>query len=158
MRAQDFPGWLAAIAGLSAEQRGEAVLALAKAGEGAAAPEDLAAPSPGKRRAKRTEDALGTTSVERVESRGWSPRQASLEDDKCRRRSALRPKKWTSCSHWPRRSTNASATNSCRRWRASSRRSGKATRSARAPCTGRVVQRRFFDPPQLPNASPPARA
>ena len=36
MRAQDFPGWLAAIAGLSAEQRGEAVLALAKAGEGAA--------------------------------------------------------------------------------------------------------------------------
>ena len=28
MRAQDFPGWLAAIAGLSAEQRGEAVLAL----------------------------------------------------------------------------------------------------------------------------------
>ena len=51
MRAQDFPGWLAAIAGLSAEQRGEAVLALAKAGESAAAPEDLAAPSPGKRRA-----------------------------------------------------------------------------------------------------------
>ena len=49
MRAQDFPGWLAAIAGLSAEQRGEAVLALAKAGEGAAAPEDFAAPSPGKR-------------------------------------------------------------------------------------------------------------
>ena len=43
MRAQDFPGWLAAIAGLSAEQRGEAVLALAKAGEGAAAPEDLGA-------------------------------------------------------------------------------------------------------------------
>ena len=40
MRAQDFPGWLAAIAGLSAEQRGEAVLALAKAGESAAAPED----------------------------------------------------------------------------------------------------------------------
>ena len=34
MRAQDFPGWLAAIAGLSAEQRGEAVLALAKAGRG----------------------------------------------------------------------------------------------------------------------------
>ena len=29
MRAQDFPGWLAAIAGLSAEQRGEAVLASA---------------------------------------------------------------------------------------------------------------------------------
>ena len=70
MRAQQFPGWLAAIAGLSAEQRGEAVLALAKAAEGAAAPEDLAAPSPGKRRAKRTEDALGTTSVEWVESRG----------------------------------------------------------------------------------------
>ena len=39
-------------------------------GGGLAAPEDLAAPSPGKRRAKRTEDALGTTSVERVESRG----------------------------------------------------------------------------------------
>ena len=48
MRAQDFPGWLAAIAGLSAEQRGEAVLALAKAGEGAAAPEDLAARFTGK--------------------------------------------------------------------------------------------------------------
>ena len=47
-----------------------AVLALAKAGEFAAAPEDFAAPSPGKLRAKRTEDALGTTSVERVESRG----------------------------------------------------------------------------------------
>ncbi len=70
MRAQDFPGWLAAIAGLSAEQRGEAVLALAKAGEGAAAPEDLAAPSPGRRRAKRTEDALGATGVERVERQG----------------------------------------------------------------------------------------
>ena len=48
MRAQDFPGWLAAIAGLSAEQRGEAVLALAKAGESAAAPEDLGGAFTGK--------------------------------------------------------------------------------------------------------------
>ena len=73
MRAQDFPGWLAAIAGLSAEQRGEAVLALAKAGEGAAAPEDLAAPSPGKRRAKRTEDAL-----ERRALSGWKAGAARI--------------------------------------------------------------------------------
>ena len=80
MRAQDFSAWLAAIAGMSVEQRGEAVLALAlaKAGEGAAAPEDLFAPSPGKRGAKRTEDALGTTSGERVESRGC-PHCASRE-------------------------------------------------------------------------------
>ena len=69
MRAQDFPGWLAAIAGLSASNAGKPCYA-SEGGEGAAAPEDLAAPSPGKRRAKRTEDALGTTSVERVESRG----------------------------------------------------------------------------------------
>ena len=51
---------------------------LAKAGEAAASLEDFAAPSPGKRRAKRTEDALGTTSVERVESRGC-PHCASRE-------------------------------------------------------------------------------
>ena len=71
MRAQDFSAWLSAIAGLSAEQRGGSQSSASEGGsEGAAAPEDLAAPSPGKRRAKRTEDALGTTSVERVESRG----------------------------------------------------------------------------------------
>ena len=56
MRAQDFSAWLSAIAGMSVEQRRQALQALTKVGKGAAAPEDLAAPSPGKRRAKRTED------------------------------------------------------------------------------------------------------
>ena len=73
MRAQDFPGWLAAIAGLSAEQRGEAVLALAKAGEGAAAPEDLAA-------LHRESDAPSgrRTRLERQALSGWKAGAARI--------------------------------------------------------------------------------
>jgi len=72
MRAENFSAWLAAIAGMSAEQRRDALLALTKAnGVGAATPEELAGASPGKRgKHGRREDALGTTSVERVDSRG----------------------------------------------------------------------------------------
>jgi len=72
MRGEEFSAWLSAIAGMSAEQRREARQALMKADGGSAAtPEDLAGASPrkGGKRGRR-EDALGTTSVERVESQG----------------------------------------------------------------------------------------
>ena len=74
MRAEDFSAWLLAIAGLSAEQRGEALQALTKANgeeEARSAPGDLteASPKKGGKRGRR-EDALGATSHERVESRG----------------------------------------------------------------------------------------
>ncbi len=67
MKAEDFAAWLSAISGMSEGQRREAMAALAKAGavggEGAAS-----AKKDGKR--SRREDALGTTSVERVAARG----------------------------------------------------------------------------------------
>jgi hypothetical protein len=73
MRAQDFSAWLSAIAGLSAEQRREAVQALKKAdgAETGCASEDLTGVSPkrGGERGRR-EDALGGASHERVESQG----------------------------------------------------------------------------------------
>ncbi len=71
MRAEDFSGWLSAIAGMSAEQRREAVRALTGV--------DEEADASGRRKlrlaraasaARGGEDALGTTSVERVESQG----------------------------------------------------------------------------------------
>jgi transposase-like protein len=73
MRAEDFSAWLSAIVGLSVDQRREALDALSKA-DGAktgGASEDLTGASP-KRGAKRDrrEDALGTTSHERVEAQG----------------------------------------------------------------------------------------
>jgi transposase-like protein len=73
MRSEDFSAWLAAIAGLSAEERRETLQAVEAANrkEGAAGMEDLAN-SPAKKGARRgrREDALGTMSHERVESQG----------------------------------------------------------------------------------------
>ena len=60
MRGEDFLGWLSAIAGMSAEQRRDALLALMRADGGSAATsEDLAGASPrkGGKRGRR-EDAL----------------------------------------------------------------------------------------------------
>ena len=73
MRAEDFSAWLSAIADMSADQRREALQALARAdgGEANAASGDLAGASPGKgARRGRREDALGAASHERVESQG----------------------------------------------------------------------------------------
>jgi transposase-like protein len=74
MRSEDFSAWLAAIGGLSAEQRREALQALEAANREERDPTtaDLAqvpAKEGGKRRGRRA-DALGTTSHERVEARG----------------------------------------------------------------------------------------
>ena len=70
MKAKDFSAWLSAIGGLSAAQRAEAVAALAKAGgaDPNAGPDASSMKTGGKR--GRREDALGTTSLERVESQG----------------------------------------------------------------------------------------
>ena len=74
MRAEDFSGWLSRIAGLSAQQRREALQALAgmsgeernpTTGDSAQGP----AKESGKRRG-RGKDALGTTSHKRVEAQG----------------------------------------------------------------------------------------
>jgi transposase-like protein len=69
MTAEDFAAWLAAISGMSSGQRAEAFATLEKAGASGA--EAMAEPS-GQRRGKRgrREDALGTTSLERVEAQG----------------------------------------------------------------------------------------
>ena len=64
MRAEEFSTWLSAIAGLSAEQRRQALQTLTRAdGEAGASGEGVAS---GKR--SRGKDALGTASIERVES------------------------------------------------------------------------------------------
>jgi len=73
MRAEDFSVWLSAIAGLSADQRRDAVETLTRA-DGAkrgAASEDLtgASRTRGAKRGRRA-DALGAASQERVESQG----------------------------------------------------------------------------------------
>src|SRR5271156_4015872 len=69
MRAEDFSTWLSAIAGMSAEQRRQALQRLATAdGEAGASGEGVASGKGGKR--GRGKDALGTASVERVESQG----------------------------------------------------------------------------------------
>jgi transposase-like protein len=73
MKAEDFSTWLSAIAGLSAEQRREALQALmgADGGEANSALGDLAEALRGKAgKPGRREDALGTTGLERVESHG----------------------------------------------------------------------------------------
>ena len=62
MRAEDFSVWLSAISGMSAAQRSEALAALEQAAADAG-------PTT-KTRGKRTEDALGTTGVERVARQG----------------------------------------------------------------------------------------
>ena len=69
MRAQEFSAWLSAIAGMSVEQRREALQALTKSDGEAGASEAGASSGKGGKRGRR-EDALGTTSVERVESQG----------------------------------------------------------------------------------------
>ena len=70
MKAVDFSAWLSAIEGLSAAQRAEACAALEKAGAADAkgGPAEAATKTRSKR--GRREDALGTTSLERVESQG----------------------------------------------------------------------------------------
>ena len=82
MKAEDFSAWLSAIGGLSAEQRRQALQALGAANGEERDPGtgDLAqgpAKEGGKRRGRR-EDALGTTSHERVAAQGC-PHCASRE-------------------------------------------------------------------------------
>jgi transposase-like protein len=72
MKAEDFSAWLSAIAGLSAAQRGAALEALKREGGEARSGSEV---SPEAKRGKprrrgRREDALGTTSHERVEAQG----------------------------------------------------------------------------------------
>jgi transposase-like protein len=67
MKAEDFSAWLSAISGMSEGQRREAVAALEKA-SGALGAGGSSAKAGGKR--SRQEDALGTTSVERVAAQG----------------------------------------------------------------------------------------
>jgi transposase-like protein len=80
MRAEDFSTWLAAIAGMSAEQRRQALQRLATAdGEAGASLEGVASGKGGKGGKRgRGKDALGTASIERVESQGC-PHCASRE-------------------------------------------------------------------------------
>jgi transposase-like protein len=70
MQAKDFSAWLLGISGMSASQRAEALAALEQAGAAEAASF--------MRKGKRSEDALGTTGVERVERQGC-PHCASRE-------------------------------------------------------------------------------
>ena len=73
MKAEDFSGWLSAIAGLSAAQRGAALEALKRAEGGEARSGSEVSPEAERGKAAkrdRREDALGTTSHERVESHG----------------------------------------------------------------------------------------
>ncbi len=63
---KDFSAWLSAIAGMSSEQRREALQRLTKTDEKATASGKGALAGKGGRR----EDALGAMSVERVKSRG----------------------------------------------------------------------------------------
>jgi transposase-like protein len=62
MTSEDFSAWLSVISGMSAAQRAEALGALEKAAANAESPNGT--------RGKRSEDALGTTGVERVERQG----------------------------------------------------------------------------------------
>ena len=72
MRAQDFSAWLSAIAGMSVEQRREALQALTKSDGEAGASQAGAASGKGGKRGRR-EDALGTAGVERARASGLSP-------------------------------------------------------------------------------------
>jgi transposase-like protein len=66
MRSEDFSAWLSAISEMSGAQRAEALAALEKAAGDAEA--EVSGKKAGRR--SRREDALGTTSVERVERQG----------------------------------------------------------------------------------------
>src|SRR5271155_5581437 len=70
MKGEDFSVWLGAIAQMSASQRAEALAALEKAGakDPNSGPVEASAEEGGERR--RRKDALGTTSLERVEAQG----------------------------------------------------------------------------------------
>ena len=68
MKAEDFAAWLSAISGMSEGQRREAVAALEKASVKFGGAAGGSVKKGGKRR--RQEDALGTTSVERVAAQG----------------------------------------------------------------------------------------
>jgi transposase-like protein len=70
MKSEEFSVWLSAISGMSAAQRAEALAALEKSAADAG-------PAM-KTKSKRSEDALGTTGVERVERQGC-PHCASRE-------------------------------------------------------------------------------
>ena len=70
MKPEDFAAWLLAISGMSEGQRREAMAALEKAS--VVGDEAGASAKKGSKRS-RQEDALGTTSVERVAAQGWSP-------------------------------------------------------------------------------------
>ena len=70
MKSEEFSAWLSAVSEMNPAQRAEALAALEKAAADAGRLT--------KARGKRTEDALGTTGVERVESRGC-PHCASRE-------------------------------------------------------------------------------
>lgn len=70
MRAEDFAAWLSAIGGMSAAQRGEALAALQRAGVSAPAREPAGSFAQRSAKRGRREDALGTTSLERVEAHG----------------------------------------------------------------------------------------
>src|ERR1700721_134784 len=67
MRGEDFAAWLSAISGMNEGQRTEAIAALEKAG--AVGAEGGGSAKKATRRGRR-EDALGTTSHERVEAQG----------------------------------------------------------------------------------------
>ena len=67
MKAEDFAAWLLAISGMNEGQRWEAMAALEKA-SGVGGEAGASAKKGGKR--SRQEDALGTTSVERVAAQG----------------------------------------------------------------------------------------
>ncbi len=62
MKSEDFSAWLSAISGMSGAQRGEALTALQKAAGDAG--------SSMRTGGKRSQDALGTSGVERVERQG----------------------------------------------------------------------------------------
>jgi transposase-like protein len=73
MKAEEFSWWLSAIGGLSGAQRGEALEALKRAEGGKARSGSEVSPETERGKAAkhdRREDALGTTSHERVESQG----------------------------------------------------------------------------------------
>ena len=64
MTSEEFTAWLSAISGMSAAQRAEALALLGTVGVGSSPSAET------KGTGKRTEDALGTTGVERVERQG----------------------------------------------------------------------------------------
>ena len=122
MRAQDFSAWLSAIAGMSVEQRREALQALTKADGEAGASQAGAASGKGGKRGRR-EDALGTAGVERVAAQGC-PHCAGREIVGWGRSDGLLRFRCKSCGR------TFNALDQERRWRiCARRRSGSTTRA-----------------------------